>query len=253
MGLGEERSEGVRMAGAVHDIGKIALPADILSKPSRLNTTEMELIRDHCQSGYDILQEIEFPWPLADIVLQHHERMNGSGYPVGLSGERISLEARILAVADVVEAMGSHRPYRPALGVGKALTEISQNRGLLYDSAVVDACLRVFTEKGYKMERDGLPASTKFYLVIQQGLRESEIFPLTGRVTIGRGESNDICLFDERVSRLHAVIQPAGDQGFIEDMGSRNGTYVNGKRIQKTILGHGDMIKIGAVLIRFFQ
>jgi PAS domain S-box-containing protein/putative nucleotidyltransferase with HDIG domain len=253
MGLGEEQCEGIRMAGAVHDIGKIALPADILSKPGRLTETEFDLIKDHSQSGFDILREIEFPWPLAEIVLQHHERMDGSGYPAGILGKSICLEARILAVADVVEAMGSHRPYRAAVGVGKALEEISQKKGMLYDAQVVDACLRVFTEKGYKMERDSLPGSTKFYLIVQQGLRESEFFPLNDRVTIGRGEANGIAFSDERVSRLHAVIQPDGDEAFIEDMGSRNGTYVNGKRIQKAVLKHGDTIKIGGVFIRFFQ
>ncbi len=253
MELEEEQSQGVRMAGAVHDIGKIALPADILSKPGRLTETEFDLIKDHPQSGFDILQEIDFPWPLAEIVLQHHERMNGSGYPAGLSGEEIILEAKILAVADVVEAMGSHRPYRPALGMGSALEEISQKRGALYDPPVVDACLRVFTERGYKMERDALPASTKFYLIIQQGLRESEFFPLNDRVTIGRGDANDISLHDERVSRLHAVIQPEGDQASVEDMGSRNGTFVNGKRIKKAMLKHGDNIKIGGTFLRFFQ
>jgi PAS domain S-box-containing protein/putative nucleotidyltransferase with HDIG domain len=254
MGLGESRSECVRMAGAVHDIGKIALPADILSKPGKLTETEFDLIKDHSQSGYDILREIEFPWPLADIVLQHHERMNGSGYPSGLPGDEISLEARILAVADVVEAMGSHRPYRPALGFGKALDEVSHKKGILYDKDAVEACLRVFTEKAFQMERDGLPASTRFYLVIQQGLRESEFFPLNDRITVGREKANHIILADERVSRLHAVIDPVEEHAFIEDMGSRNGTWLNGKRIhERTRLAHGDTIKIGGVFIRFFQ
>jgi PAS domain S-box-containing protein len=152
MDLSQERIEGLRMAGLIHDIGKITVPAEILSKPSQLTELEFGLIKMHPQIGYDVLKEMDFPWPVAQIVLQHHERMDGSGYPQGLSGEDILLEARILGVADVVEAMASHRPYRPALGVDKALEEISQNRGVLYDPEVVDACLKLFTEKKYKFE-----------------------------------------------------------------------------------------------------
>ncbi|MBC8264543.1 MAG: HD-GYP domain-containing protein, partial [Anaerolineales bacterium] len=152
MGLPKEQIEGIRMAGLIHDLGKINVPAEILSKPGGLNDLEYGLIKMHPQVGYDVLKEIEFPWPMAQIVLQHHERMDGSGYPAGLSGEEILLEARILGVADVVEAMASHRPYRPARGMDKALEEISQNRGVLYDPEVVDACLKLFTEKGFKFE-----------------------------------------------------------------------------------------------------
>jgi HD-GYP domain-containing protein (c-di-GMP phosphodiesterase class II) len=142
------------MAGLIHDIGKINVPAEILSKPGPLTELEFGLIKMHPQTGHDILSGTieEFPWPMAQIVLQHHERMDGSGYPQGLSGEEIILEARILAVADVVEAMSSYRPYRPALGINKALEEISQNRGVLYDPEVVDACLKLFTEKGFRFE-----------------------------------------------------------------------------------------------------
>jgi hypothetical protein len=153
MGLPEEQVEGIRMAGLIHDIGKINVPAEILSKPGRLNGLEFGLIKTHPLVGHDILNgSLEFPWPVAQIVLQHHERMDGSGYPVGLSGEEILLEARILAVADVVEAMASHRPYRPAHSINKALEEISQNRGVLYDPVVVDACLKLFGEKRFKFE-----------------------------------------------------------------------------------------------------
>jgi GAF domain-containing protein/PAS domain-containing protein len=151
MGLSPEQIDGIRMAAVIHDLGKISVPAEILSKPIGLNDLEYGLIKIHPQVGYDILKEIEFPWPVAQIVLQHHERMDGSGYPQGLLGEEIILEARILAVADVVEAMASHRPYRPPHGVDKALEEISRNRGILYDPEVVDACLKLFNEKGFKL------------------------------------------------------------------------------------------------------
>ena len=146
MGLTEERLEGIRLAALVHDLGKISTPAEILAKPTRLTEMEMSLIRSHPRSGYEILKKVEFPWPIAQIVLQHHERNNGSGYPQGLSAPDILLEAKILAVADVMEAMCSHRPYRPALGVEKALTEIRKNRGILYDPLAVDACLAHFNE-----------------------------------------------------------------------------------------------------------
>jgi PAS domain S-box-containing protein len=152
IGLPEEQIEGLRMAGLIHDVGKVNVPAEILSKPGWLTDLEFGLIKMHPQTGYDVLQAIEFPWPVAQMVLQHHERMDGSGYPQGLSGEEILLEARILGVADVVEAMFSHRPYRPARGLDQALEEISQNRGVLYDPEVVDACLKLFTEKGFKFE-----------------------------------------------------------------------------------------------------
>jgi PAS domain S-box-containing protein/putative nucleotidyltransferase with HDIG domain len=151
MGLQDEKFEGLTMAAFVHDIGKILVPSDILSKPGKLTKPEFDMLKDHTRVGYEILKTIEFPWPIAKIVLQHHERMNGSGYPGGLSGDQIIIEARILAVADVVEAMSSHRPYRPALGIDKALEEINLNRGTLYDSEVVDACVRLFTDKAYNL------------------------------------------------------------------------------------------------------
>jgi PAS domain S-box-containing protein/putative nucleotidyltransferase with HDIG domain len=152
IGLTDDQIEGIRMAGIIHDIGKIYVPSEILSKPSRLDEAEIALIRKHPQVGYEILKGIEFPWPIAEIVLQHHERMLGDGYPSGLRGEDILLEARIIAVADVVEAMSSHRPYRPALGIEWTLEEIRKNRGILYDPIVVDACLKIFMEDGFKFE-----------------------------------------------------------------------------------------------------
>jgi len=149
LGLSNEQIEGVRVAGTLHDIGKIYVPAEILSRPGRLRQNEINLVKDHAQVGYDLLSTIEFPWPVAQIVLQHHERMNGSGYPLGLSGDDILIEAKIMSVADVVEAMASHRPYRPALSVEEALLEILQQRGVLYSPEAVDACIKVFTQKGF--------------------------------------------------------------------------------------------------------
>jgi len=143
IGLSENQKECLRVAGLLHDLGKISIPAEILSKPSRLSIAEFELIKGHPQFGYDILKEIEFEWPVAQIVLQHHERMDGSGYPNGIGGDDILIESRILGVSDVVEAMASHRPYRPALGMDKALEEIEQNKGKLYDPRVADACIKV--------------------------------------------------------------------------------------------------------------
>ena len=155
MGLSEDRVHGIRVAGLLHDIGKICVPTEILSKPGQLTPIEFAMIKTHPQVGYDILKTIEFPWPIAEIVLQHHERTNGSGYHSGLEGDDILLEARILGVADVVEAMSSHRPYRLALGIDKALDEISQNRGLLYDETVVEACTKVFVEKHFAFDTTG--------------------------------------------------------------------------------------------------
>lgn len=151
LGLPPDRVEGLRVAGSVHDIGKIAVPAEILSKPSRLSPAEYELVQQHARQGFAILDGIEFPWPVAQVTLQHHERMDGRGYPQGLKGDAILLEARILGVADTVEAMASHRPYRPGLGLDKALAEVEKQRGVSFDAAVVDACLRLFREKGYAL------------------------------------------------------------------------------------------------------
>ncbi|MCX7843973.1 MAG: HD-GYP domain-containing protein [Candidatus Bipolaricaulota bacterium] len=153
LGLSAERIQGLRVAALLHDVGKaLFVPIEILSKPGKLTDLEMALIREHPRAGYEILRRVEFPWPVAEIVHQHHERLDGSGYPRGLKGEAILLEARILAVADVVEAMSSHRPYRPALGVEAALAEIREKAGKLYDPKVVEACLRVFA-RGFQFPK----------------------------------------------------------------------------------------------------
>ena len=149
LGLPDNRMQPLRVAGLLHDVGKIYVPSEILSKPGRLTDLEMGLARTHATASYDVIAAIKFPWPIADIVVQHHERMDGSGYPAGLKGDEITLEARILAVADVTEAMMSHRPYRPSLGLDKAVAEISANRGRLYDENAVDACIKILTEKGF--------------------------------------------------------------------------------------------------------
>jgi PAS domain S-box-containing protein len=151
MNLSDDQIIGLRMASIIHDLGKISVPAEILSWPGKLSDIHYNLIKTHAQSGYDILKDIKFPWPLARMVLEHHERMNGSGYPNGLTGDKLLIESRILAVADVVEAMASHRPYRPALGIEAALEEITSNKGIYYDPVAVDACVRLFHEKKYKM------------------------------------------------------------------------------------------------------
>lgn len=148
MGLDTKTLTGVHMGAMVHDIGKIHIPAELLTKPSLLNETEKLIIQQHAEVGYDILKGIHFPWPLAEIAHQHHERMDGSGYPQGLKGNDICLEARIVAVADVVEAISSHRPYRPSLGSDVAMAEITEHRQTLYDANVVDSCLAVFA-KGF--------------------------------------------------------------------------------------------------------
>ncbi len=148
MGLGEERIQGIRIGGSIHDVGKIHLPAEILNRPGRLTDAEFQLIRTHCQVGYDIIKDVRFPWPIARMLLQHHERLDGSGYPAGLKGEDILLEARILAVADVVEAITSHRPYRAALPLDTALEEIVSGRGSRYDIHAVDSCLQIIEQEG---------------------------------------------------------------------------------------------------------
>jgi HD-GYP domain-containing protein (c-di-GMP phosphodiesterase class II) len=151
LGFNDRRIEGLRVSGYLHDIGKITIPAEILSKPGKLLPVEFQLIQTHPQASYDVLKDVKFPWPVAEVALQHHERMDGSGYPQGLKGEAILLEARVMAVADVVEAMSAHRPYRAGLGIDKALAEIERGRGSAYDTEVVDACLRLFRERHYQL------------------------------------------------------------------------------------------------------
>jgi PAS domain S-box-containing protein/putative nucleotidyltransferase with HDIG domain len=151
MKLSRDQIEAIRLAASIHDIGKLSLPAEILSKPTKLTEIEFSLIKEHSKIGYEILKNVESPWRLAEIVYQHHERINGSGYPRKLKGDDILMEARIIAVSDVVEAMASHRPYRPGLGVDAALKEIENNRGISYDLEATDACLRLFRENGYQL------------------------------------------------------------------------------------------------------
>jgi putative nucleotidyltransferase with HDIG domain len=153
MGLPNEQVHAIHLAGVVHDLGKIQIPAEILSKPGKITDIEYSLIKTHAQAGYDILKGINFPWPIAQMVLQHHERVDGSGYPQGLKGDQILLEARILSVADVVEAMSSHRPYRPGLGVNATLKELVRLRGTIYDKQVVDACLALFRKQHYNFKK----------------------------------------------------------------------------------------------------
>jgi len=149
MGFGGEQVDGVHFGSLIHDVGKISIPAEILSKPGKLSEIEFMLIKTHPQAGYGILKGIDFPWPVAKMILQHHERLDGSGYPDALKGDEIILEARILMVADVVEAMSSHRPYRPGLGLAAALEEIKRGRGVYYDPQVVDTCVHLFENKKF--------------------------------------------------------------------------------------------------------
>jgi PAS domain S-box-containing protein len=151
LGFDARRQQGLRIAGSLHDVGKISIPSEILSKPGKLTAVEYLMVKGHPQTSYEILKNIEFPWPVAQVALQHHERMDGSGYPQGLKGEEILFEARIMSVADVVEAMSSHRPYRAGLGIDTALAEIERGRGSAYDPVVVDACLKLFRENGYEL------------------------------------------------------------------------------------------------------
>ena len=159
LGFPEDRLEGVRVMGFLHDVGKIIVPAEILTKPSKLNDYKSMFIKAHAQAGHDILKDIEFPWPVASAVLQHHERLDGSGYPSGLCGEQIIMEAKILAVADVVESMSSHRPYRPALGMDAAMEEIAGKQGILYDPAVAAALMEVigYSQLGSAERTEGMP------------------------------------------------------------------------------------------------
>ena len=152
MGLTKEEIDGIRMAGVIHDLGKISVPAEILSMPRKLTNLEFSLVKTHSQIGYDILKDVQFAQPVAIMVLQHHERLDGSGYPNGAKGDDILMGSRVIAVADVVEAIASHRPYRPALGIRTAIDEIKKLSNVIYDGRVVDACVRLFTEKGFAFQ-----------------------------------------------------------------------------------------------------
>ena len=168
MNLPEQQVEGIYMVGMIHDVGKISIPAEILSMPRKLTPAEYNLIKNHPQAGYDILKNIDFPWPIADIILQHHERIDGTGYPKGLIDKEIMLEAKIIMVADVVEAMASHRPYRAAFGLEKALDEIKQNSSILYDADVVESCINVFEKNNFDFEDEDM---------IQQPLVDANVLP----------------------------------------------------------------------------
>jgi HD-GYP domain-containing protein (c-di-GMP phosphodiesterase class II) len=160
MGLADAQLQGVYFAGLIHDVGKINVPVEILSKPGRLSEPEFQLVRAHSRTGYEIIKGLDFPWPIADIVLQHHERLDGSGYPNGVTGKDMLVEAKILATADVVEAMMSHRPYRPALGVEIALAEIEKGKSVLYDAASVEACVKLLRSGAFPVDHDaGLAAA----------------------------------------------------------------------------------------------
>ena len=154
MNLPQDQIDGIHMAAVIHDIGKIYVPAEILSKPGKLTEIEFLMIKTHPKVSYDILKVVEFPWPIAKIVLQHHERNDGSGYPYGLTCEDIMIEAKILSVADVVEAITFHRPYRSAVGIDKALQEVCDNKGRLYESDIVDACMMLFSKKGFEFDKN---------------------------------------------------------------------------------------------------
>ncbi|MDP2917567.1 MAG: HD-GYP domain-containing protein [Dehalococcoidia bacterium] len=174
MGLSEWQGKGCHVAGLLHDVGKVAVPAEILNKPGKLSRNEFSLIKNHPWVGYEILEKLGFPWPVTQAILQHHERLNGTGYPAGLSDKEIILEAKILGVADVVEAMSSDRPYRPALGLDHALKEISQQRDILYDSEVVDACLRLFKKNDFAFEKLMSTADRREYATTAAGGKNNE-------------------------------------------------------------------------------
>jgi putative nucleotidyltransferase with HDIG domain len=150
MKLPQDKIEGIRIASLVHDIGKVNLPTEIISKPNKLIEVEFNLIKNHPKVGCDILKKVDFPWPIAEIVLQHQEKIDGSGYPRGLKGDEICIEAKILGVANVVVAMSSYKSYRPALSIDEALAEIAENKNILFDPEVVDTCIKLFKEKGFK-------------------------------------------------------------------------------------------------------
>jgi putative nucleotidyltransferase with HDIG domain len=153
LGWDDYKLQGLRLGATIHDIGKISVPSEILNRPGKLSDAEFAIIKSHAQVGYEILEKTSFPWPIKEMVLQHHERLDGSGYPQGLRADRIIDEAKVIGVADVVDAITSHRPYRPGLGVESALSEIERGRGTLYDPAIADACLTLFRDDGYSLDK----------------------------------------------------------------------------------------------------
>ncbi len=187
LGLSTDEIEGIRMAGTLHDLGKVNIPAEILSKPGRLTDIEFNLIKMHPEIAYGILQKIDTPWPIAEIVYQHHERIDGSGYPRGLMGKDIPLAAKILTVADVVDAIASHRPYRPALGIKKALSEISENSGIIYEKKVVNACMKLFIEKRFSFEFEN-PIENSFFAPSNNSSLQDKL-PSYNDVNPGNGKS----------------------------------------------------------------
>jgi hypothetical protein len=203
MQLPEDEKQKLRMAAMVHDIGKISIHSEILSKPGRLNSVEFSMIKMHSQSGYDIFKNVELPWPIAEIILQHHERLDGSGYPRGLKGKDIFQAARIIAVSDVVEAMSSHRPYRPALGIEKALEEISNNRGKLYDPDVVDVFISVFNQKGLPLPQLEPDMNEEIARAIHESYRKSQQGKLTGEEP-AMAEWEDLPHYLKESNRLQA-------------------------------------------------
>ena len=217
MDLSENLIEGLRIAGLLHDIGKISVPAEILSKPGKITQDEYNIIKQHCQIGYEILKGIEFPWPVAQIVLQHHEKMNGSGYPLGLTGEEILLEARILTVADVIEAMSSHRPYRPGLGIDKALDEVMNNKSTFFDPVVVDTCWDLFSSGKFEFEYETRKAGVRLMsptlaIVLEQSGAEPGD-PLTpAGVRVALGDERPQFLLQPAVMPRHVVVRIEGNQ-----------------------------------------
>ena len=226
MGLSPERIQALHTAASLHDLGKIAVPTGILSKPGELSEFEFAMIKTHPQVGYDILKPLKFPEPIGQIILQHHERINGSGYPQGIKGKYILLEAMILGVADVLEAMCSHRPYRPGLGLDKALEEISESKGVLYDAAVVDACLHLCEQSQGVEQLFMVPHLDRHYQMIPRDIpttkgngekrgRERQWLGRAGPFRFPEVRANQVrFLLHTAVASISGVIIMLGNRGF---------------------------------------